>query len=805
MAFIESSRKSPLAGLAPPAAEPAEREEEIDDLDEPEEEPSHEDHSPKQIKQNLIDWIDSPNIARDIDQATLEQIGMLVVREYDLDEESRAEWKDEAQKALDFAVQKAEPKQYPWVDSSNVIFPLITSASMQFAARAYPAIIQNRNVVKGIVWGDDKGTPATQNGKPDGAPKLHPDGSPVWLAEPGEKKKRADKIGEHMSWQLLEQLEEWEPQTDAMLHQLPIVGGAVRKTFRDPREDCNRSLLVPLMNLVWNFHAPSFEKAPRHTEIQEFYPHEVEELERDGETFLPIMYGPGDVGQEDGDSGAPAPDSNDTEAPHTFLEQHRRYDLDRDGYAEPLIITVHRRSSKVVRIVARYEEDGIVTDEKTGELKRIDPVDSYTLYPFLPNPKGGSYPVGFGHLLKPLNEAINTTINQMFDAGHLQIAGGGFIGTGLSLHAGTTNFSIGEFKPVNNKGGSIRDNIFPIPWPGPSEVLFQLLGFLVGAAKEVASIQGILTGDAALANASPTTMLALVEQGVKVYTAIHKRIYRALKSEFAKLYRLNRIYLTDDERYRIGDTWRQVTPEDYRLGGGVEPIADPTMVTDMQRLGRAAAVMDAAKNNPLVNPLEATRRYFEALQIDRIDGLIPDKMPPPQTPPDQAVAQQEVQIKGQKLQLEMAALQSKVGLERAQELQAYTMAMLNFNKARSEMSQPQIAWMESQLNLMRLHIEALNTTVKAASVDAAFHGHNTRHEGHMADVRARAKETADEQPSPGPANLGGGANPAAGLAEPGGAGNAGNGIPAMAPPPGNAGLPAIPGTPQPGIDQGGGG
>lgn len=822
MAIVESSRGSPLVLSQLPDAGNDDDFLEDESPEEREEVYTHEESS-AEIKKRLIAWIDNPNIARDVNPDVLAKLGMEVVREFEIDETSRSEWKDESQKALDFSTQKAQPKQYPWPDASNVIFPLITTAAMQFQARAYPAIVQNRNVVKGIVWGDDKGTPATVDGKQGSAPQMQQDGIPVWLVQPGSKKVRADKIGEHMSWQLLEEMEEWETQTDQMLMQLPIVGGAVRKTFRDTREDANKSLLVSLMNLVWNFHAPSFDKAPRHTEIQSFYPHEIEEFERDDETFLPLVYGPGDPPSNpvETEGDAPAPDQTDSSAPHEFLEQHRRWDLDGDGYEEPLIVTVHHRSAQVVRIVARYDEEGLKFD-RDGRLKKIDPVASYTLYPFLPNPKGGSYPVGFGHLLKPMNEAINTTLNQMFDAGHLQIAGGGFIGTSLSMHAGPTNFQIGEYKPVNTKGGNIRDSIFPMPWPGPSAVLFQLLGFLVEAAKDTASIQNILTGDADLANASPTTMLALIEQGVKVYTAIHKRIYRSLKSEFSKLYRLNRIYLTEDQRYRIGDTWREVTPEDYRLGGGVEPVADPTMVTDMQRLGRAMVVREVAKDSPYINRLEADRRVLEASQIDRISDLLPDKPPPmPPSVEERKVAVQEGELKMKQTQAgaEQATNQAKaaaeLGLTRAQEMQAYTQAMLNFAKAKAGMSAPQVQWMEAQLALMRVHIESLNTTVKAAEVDAKMHGdrlrhtadmtgHVVHHAGKMADVAARARQAADEQPQPGPADLGGDGGSAAPVFQPGGAGNEGPGISAMAPPPGNSILPPIPGAPQPGLPGGGG-
>lgn len=767
MAFHESSRTAPgpsaqpfpgSSGISAPIDLPtAENEEEMEGGPE-NEGPLVAEEKWGDDKDRLVRWIDNFNIARHLDRMTLDAIGTQVVREYELDEQSRAEWKDQAECALKFATQKAEPKQYPWADAANVIFPLLTTAAFQFSAIAYPALIEDRNIARGITWGDDDGTPTTQDGKPGGPPVMDGNGQIVWLIKPGEKQIRADRIGQHMSWQLLEKMEEWEPQTDTGLVQEAIVGGFVRKTFHNPATDENESVLVPLMKLVWNMHAPSFEKAPRHTELLQFYPHEVTEFERQDYTFLPIVYGVGDHA-EDGQM-----ESSDPQAPYQFLEQHTRFDLDGDGYAEPLIITVHHRTAKVVRIVARYDADGIQETEFEGEqiISRIAAADCYTLYPFLPNPDGGSYPVGFGHLLKPLNEAINTSLNMMLDAGHLQIAGGGFIGTSLSISSGTVNFQMGEYKPVNNKGQSIRDAVFPLPFPGPSPVLFQLLGFLVQAAKEVASIQNILAGDPSLANVQPTTLLALIEQGMRLYTAIHKRTYRALKKELNKLYRLNRIYLTKGERYRVGQETFQVTPDDYRLGGGVDPAADPNMVTDMQKLSRALVVFQL-KDDPLVNPIEVRRRLLEAARVERIDKVLLQAPPPP---PPQA-------------QMEMATAQAELGRTRAAEVKDQTQGILNLAQAQKLANESQIVWIEQQIDAMRVRLEALNTTIKAAHVDAEFHGHNTRMKQSGDEARetshAAGQASTVQPPAPQPVS-----------------GPVGAGLSAMAPPPGNGAVPPVP-------------
>jgi chaperonin GroES len=811
---VTSSLES--ASLAPPTATPVPAPEPPDTPAENESPPPSEGYGrgpDTPVKDFLVSQIDQVNLAENYDPGTLDKLGQLVLFEYNIDETSRSDWKDKAEKAMKFATQEAEEKQYPWPKASNIIFPLITQASIQFNARTYPAIVKNRNVVKGVVWGTDKGTPATVDGKPEGQPKMHQDGQPIWLSAPGEKRKRADRVGEHMSWQLLEEMKEWEPQTDSMLLQIPIMGGACRKTYRDHLENRNRSLLVPLKNLVWNYHATSFEDAPRHTEILTLYPHEIEENER-AEIFLPLTYGPG--GGDDATNSEQA-QSGDEDAPHIFLEQHRRYDLDGDGYPEPYVVTIHKRSAKVVRIVARYDEDGIQTakgpdveeDSETGaitdnededhrieeEIIKIAPVEHYTLIPFLPNPDGGSYPVGFGHLLRPLNEAINTTLNQMFDAGHLQNAGGGFVSDQLSIHSGPVGFQVGKYVRVGSKGQSIRDAVFPIPFPGPSAVLFQLLGSLVKVSEGVAGTQEILAGGAEMANAPPTTILALIEQGLTVYTAIHKRIYRALKSEFDKLYRLNRLYIKENQRYQIGDEWREVTPDDYRLGGGVEPIADPTMITDMQKLGRSQILMQF-KGDPLIQQKEIYTRLFDAASIDRVEDLF---TPPPPPQVGQLMAQLALEEK-----------QAELGRIRAAELKDNSQAYLNMAMAAAKANGPQMDWINAQLRIMELHIEATNTQVRAADVESrhrlgigGLSNEAARNRQDVADRGDNISATPPPAPLPPFPQMPAGPAPVPGpVPPPGGGPAAGPGLgplPALPTPrpPINGGLPPAPGGPLP--------
>ena len=174
-------------------------------------------------------------------------------------------------------MQVAQEKSFPWPKASNVIYPALTIAAIQFGARSYPAIVQGRNVVKGIVIGPDKGIP--QISPQDGTPlvQMTEQGpQPLWAVPPGGKLERADRIGEHMSWQLLEEMKEWARETDRMLHMLPIIGTVFRKSYFDPGFQCNRSVMVTAQNLVINYWAKSLETAARGSEEIKLYPREIE-------------------------------------------------------------------------------------------------------------------------------------------------------------------------------------------------------------------------------------------------------------------------------------------------------------------------------------------------------------------------------------------------------------------------------------------------------------------------------------------------------------------------------------------------
>lgn len=615
---------------------------------------------PKSVEK-LVKFTESANIAEDIKNERLQKIGAKVHEEYLIDESSRSDWKDRIEEAIKLAMQVAEGKSYPWMNASNIKYPLMTSAAIQFAARAYPAIVPGSNPVK----------VKTQGKMSD------------------EKRQKADRVSDHMSWQVTEEMPEWDEDTDKLLHVLPIVGMLYRKTYFSKDLGRNVSELSLPDKVVVNYHAKSLDRAPRITEEIGLYPNEVTERRRSG-TFLDIEL-PKSTGEDDN-------------APIEFLEQHRWLDLDDDDYEEPYIVTIHKETHKVVRIVARYEPGDIKLNPK-GKIRKITPVQYYTKYSFLPSLDGSFYDIGFGVLLTPINESINASINQMLDAGHIQNVGGGLIANSLRIRGGTMRFKPGEYKQVAVPPGmTMTTAVYDFKHPGPSQVLFELLGLMLEAGKEVASIKDALTGEAAGPNEPVGTTLARIEQGLKVFSAIYKRVYRSLKSEFKKMAKLNAVYLNPQTYFMLHDDQKVAGPEDYNLDDlDIVPVADPSSVSDAQKLFRAEFLMPF-KAEADMDRKEINRRALEAANIPDIEDLFLKKKPP--LPPeiiekmhdarmDEKRAEQEdrrIAMEGEKLLAEMAKMQSET--------------ILNFAKAEGEVAGQQLESYKAQMREITERIKA---------------------------------------------------------------------------------------------------
>lgn len=584
----------------------------------------------------IDELVKSVNIAELLSDKDLERLGHETVRLYDMDRNSREEWEQRKEQQFKLALQVAEKKSFPWQGASNIKFPLITIASLQYHARAYPALISGTDVVRCRVIGDDKD---------------------------GQKEKRAQRVERHMSYQLLESEANWEEEQDKVLLTQPIIGCAFKKTYYDANigEPVSENILA--RDLVVSYYTKSIETASRITHVLYRTKNDIYERVANGlyldwpETKL-VQPVPTKLKiAEDKTHGLNQPNA-DPAAPIELLEMHCFLDLDGDGYEEPYIITVRKDNKRIYRIVARYFESGIVRG-KGGKILRIKAEQYFTKFPFIPSPDGGFYDLGFGDLLGPLNDSINTLINQLVDAGTMANTAGGFISRGIKIRGGNLNFAPLEWKHVESTGDDLRKGIVPLPVREPSQVLFTLLSLLIDYGERIGGAVDVLAGKNPGQNTPAETTRNMTEQGLKIFNGIFKRTYRALKEEFRKLYRLNQLYLHDD--VKLGGQLL-VARQDYEGDPkDVVPSADPNVVSTGQRLQRAMMVKESAMTTPGYNKYEVERNFLEALEVSDIDVILPDPKGPNAVPPMPNPKMLEVQIKEKKLQLD--AQQQKIDMQ----------------------------------------------------------------------------------------------------------------------------------------------
>lgn len=587
----------------------------------------------------FVAWAASgQNLVPDLSDDELGRFAQRILADYRLDDASMAEWKEKSDKAIKLAKLVKEAKNWPFDNAANVKYPLLTSAALQFNARAYPAIVPGDRVVKSKVWGADR---------------------------QGIKAKRGERVSEFMTWQLLSQIDEWDRETDKMLTILPIVGEMFRKWWFDPIAGRARCRLIEPGKLIVHDKVRDIDDAPRLTEEITLYPDEIASRIRSRQ-FIPFDY---------------VPVADDRQAQQLFIEQHCRIDIDDDGYEEPYVATVHVDSQKIVRLVGDFQPQDVafmtaqrpVIDPQTGMqvmqtvntgIMAIKRGSYFADFQFMPGMDGGFHGTGLGILLGDISEAINSIINTLLDAGHYASLGGGFIGAELRMKGGSQRMRPGEWKMINGYGDDVRKAVVPMTWPGPDAVLFQLLGLLIDAGREVASVKDVMTGDAPRQQQTATTTMALIEQGMMVFTAAYKRIFRSLKREYAMLARINAETLDPQLYNQFLDAEQPANPADDfgAVDMDIEPVADPGAVTKMQQAAKAQLVMQLAEQG-LVDRGEALTRVTEAMDIPDVEALQPKPDPMQQIMMQGQLAAMQAQLSQAQADIELTL--AKIDSERA--------------------------------------------------------------------------------------------------------------------------------------------
>lgn len=547
-----------------------------------------------------------------MDKKEYEKIARRISTDILKDEGDRSEWLAQTKEVLELANQTKTEKTFPWTGASNIKLPLVLDAAIKFATRAYPEIIPNGEIVKASYTKDAE---------------------------------RAKRVTSYMSWQLLENETNWEADTDKLLHMLPIVGHMFRKRFYCVSKQRTDSELIMPDKMICS------EDGRRKTHII-IMPHsEVLSRQRSGEWR-------DDVELRD------IKDVMEEQETYEIHESHTWLDLDGDGYEEPVIVVLWE--DKILDISPRYEAKDVYKNAK-GEIVRIEETCYIIEYTFIPNFTGGYYGVGFGQLLMPLTMAANSLMNQLVDAGTLANVQGGFISDKVKILSGKKNFEIGEWKKVSitNMNSTLAQEITPLPVKEPSQTLFSLLGLIIELTKELGSIKDILSGDTPASNMPATTTVALIEQGMKTFNAIYKRIYRSLRNEFKLLYKLNGQYLDMKEYFNFNDQENAIFQEDFESTGlDIIPQADPNLSSDMQRLSKAEALRQMI-GQPGVDPKPILTMYLRALRIEEemIEQILPPPPPPQEPAPDPKMLEMI-----QKLEIEQAKLKIKedeLAIERA--------------------------------------------------------------------------------------------------------------------------------------------
>lgn len=522
------------------------------------------------------------------------------------DYSSCKEWQQNAARWIKIALQVMERKDTPWPNASNVKFPLVTMAALQFVATAYPLLVQTPHMVR-CHYG---------NGVPE------------------QTRQAGEKVCDHLSWQLLEGMPDWESDTDRLLFVIAIVGTCFRKTFWNPLTDSVDSTIILPNALICDYAASSVQSAARVSHMFDQYRHEFLDNVRAG-VYANIDPGPASPLKKEANRPYNSSESDqqrgivqlgeadETATPYAMAEQCVRFDVDGDGYDEPVLVTIVLDSNTIVRVQRDYTERDIHwADNERRTLLRIDRQTMYTGYHFIPNYHSSVYSLGFGQLVGPVNAATNTIFNQLTDSGTAAIARGGLLARGVNLPVGVTLTGPGMFHKTDMPAEQLANAAFQLPVSEPSDTLFKLLGLLIDVGRQLSSTMDPQIGENPGQNQPATTTLAVIEQGIKVFKSIYKRVHKAFKQEIAVMAKLNQLYLTTSFFIDRNGDEASIGAEDYVFENvRFTPYTDPNMVSATASLVRQRAVGELI---PLgtINRQEYTRRTLEAMRETGIDALM---------------------------------------------------------------------------------------------------------------------------------------------------------------------------------------
>lgn len=557
------------------------------------------------------------DIAPKLPDPTLKAIAAQLREEFRADSDSCAPWRDMHAQWIEIYFQRDRTKK-PFIGASEDSLPILAEACDQFHARASKAMFPNRGrkIFRCVPTGAD---------------------DPI-------ARERATRVEKHFKWQLIDSSSAYRQSKDAMLTALPLHGSVFTKAFIDPISGVRAVRNVRATDLILPYGAGPrvLEDVPRKTEVCWIPNHYARRLHAYGYFSKPVT--PWSARSAGTVERNPADDVVDDimgfqESWHDpasyglLLEQHRWLDLDEDGIEEPYVVWLDAISGEVIRVQIRYETDeaGVPVAEKAA-------MEAYTQYDFVPNPDG-IYGIGHGLKVGAINHALNRLLRTNLDAAMLANLGqnSGIINKSIGIKKGEIELKLGKFITTETPVEDVRSQILSFPFPGPVQAGIALMELLASRADRLSMVTEALTGQTE-AVMQPTTVLALLEQSNIVFSAVYERLLISWESELAKIYRLNRMYMDEQELFAVYDT-AQAPPEirtfmeavartDYAEDFQIKVISDPDQLTLKEKLAKAEAAYGVLMQNPIIamSPLHmrnALVRYLEALDIEDIDEIVP--------------------------------------------------------------------------------------------------------------------------------------------------------------------------------------
>jgi hypothetical protein len=575
-------------------------------------------------EQEQIQTSFSSNLAEVLDPSYLQGLSNELIEKVDNDKATREDWEQSYTKGLDLLGFKYEERTRPFRGAASVNHPVLAQAVTQFQAMAYVELLPSDGPVRTQVVG----------------------------ANSPELQQAAERVKDYMNYEITHVMEDYNPEMDQLLFQLPLSGSAFKKIYYDEVAGRATSKFIPAEDVIVPYGCADLDDCERITQVVKMTKNDLRKKQVSG-FYLDIDTegydgsGASDLQEKKDQIDGESPGSYSSEDMVELYEMH--VDLDLEGFEDmnskngepsgimlPYIVTIDRSSNTIISVYRNYNENDLLKKKN----------DYFVHYKFLPGL--GFYGFGLIHMIGGLTRSATSALRQLLDAGTLSNLPAGFKSRGLRIRDDDQPLQPGEFRDVDAPNGIIREALMPLPYKGPDQTLMQLLGFCVDAAKQFATVADMQLSEIGSSQTPVGTTMALMERGTKVMSAVHKRLHYAQKKEFQLLAKIFQLVLPPAYPYAVSGGPREIKQADFADAIDILPVSDPNIFSMSQRVTLAQNQLQLAQSNPQMHNLyEAYRRMYIALGVKDIEQILPLPKGPQ---PANAALEHSVTLRGQPLQ-----------------------------------------------------------------------------------------------------------------------------------------------------------